>query len=215
MNGFQAAKILARFSNLKEEEVDAFRRACPDFAPNDIWDRRAFGHTSFDGMLAWQELRDILRQGWKRGQVLLEESVTLITLVAYCSQLEREWEEAPDYIKRIPKEYPPEGSENVRKEDLLGLSAYPIEQPELERISKVWPFQRGIIFLTANPQRARICEEYECRARFVAPPNKNNMKYCSRSCFATSHRAQNREWWSQNRAKTTQTRGSTQSDGRG
>jgi hypothetical protein len=68
MNGFLAARILARFSNLKKEEVEAFRRAHSDFAPDDIWERRAFGHTSFDGMLAWQELRDILRQGWKRGQ---------------------------------------------------------------------------------------------------------------------------------------------------
>jgi hypothetical protein len=214
MTGFFAAKILARFSNLKEEEVEAFRRAHTNFAPNDIWERRAFGRTSFDGMLAWQELRDILRQGWNKGQVLLEESVTLITLVAYHSQLEREWEEAPDYIKQIPEKYPPEGAENVTKEDLLGLSAYPIEQPKLERISKVWPFQRGIIFLTANPQRARICERYECRARFVAPPNKNNTKYCSRSCFEISHRDQNRKWWKQNRAKTTQTRASSQRDGR-
>ena len=141
------------------------------------------------------------------------ESVTLITLCAYCSQLAREHDEAPDHIKQIPKEYHPKGGEFVTKEDVSGLSAFPIEQPELERISRVWPFQRGIIFLTANPQRARICEGYECRSRFVAPPNKNNMKYCSRSCFATSHRAQNREWWRQNRAKTTHMRASSQRDG--
>ncbi len=186
------ALTLARFSNLKPAQVDDFRNSVgKDFLP-DIWEKHAFGPGQLDGKMAWEEIQGLLRQAWKR-RFPLEESVTLITLVAYRSQLEREWEEdVPDYIKRIPKKYPPEGSENVTKEDILGLSAFPIEQPELDRISKVWPFQRAVMLLTIDPWRARFCPT--CGDR-VAAVTARSTRCDNPGCFEESRRATKREAW--------------------
>lgn len=185
------ALTLARFSNLKPAQVDDFRNNVgKDFLP-DIWEKRAFGPEQLDGMMAWEEIQGLLRQGWKR-RFPLEESVTLITLVAYHSQLEREWDEAPDYIKQIPEKHRPEGSENVTKEDLLGVSAFPIEQPELDRISKVWPFQRAVMLLTIDPWRARFCPT--CGER-VAACTARSTRCDNASCFEESRRATKRKAW--------------------
>jgi hypothetical protein len=203
------ALTLARFSNLKPTQVDEFRNSIgKDFLP-DIWEHHAFGPEQLDGMTAWAEIQGLLRQAWKR-RFPLEESVTLITMCAYHSQLARLWDEAPGYVKQIPKKYPPEGAENVTKEDLLGLSAFPIEQPELDRISQVWPFQRAVMLLTVDPWRARFCPT--CGDR-VAAATARSTRCDNPGCFDESRRATKREAWRRKgkqwrtKAKKTQKKG--------
>jgi hypothetical protein len=205
------ALTLARFSNLKPTQVDNFKNNVGKGFLPDIWEQRAFGPEQVDGKMAWVEIQGLLRQAWQR-RFPLEESVTLITLCAYRSQLARELDEAPDHIKQIPKKYPPEGSENVTKEDLLGLSEYPIEQPALDRISEVWPFQRAVMLLTIDPWRARFCPT--CGDR-VAAATQRSTRCDNPGCFEESRRATKREAWRRNGMRWRAKAKKTQKKGRG
>jgi hypothetical protein len=57
--------------------------------------------------------------------------------------------------------------------------------------TKVWPFQRAVMFLGTNPWRASTCV---CGKLFVA--DKPAQRYCSDKCFQDARRLAKRTWWS-------------------
>lgn len=76
------AKALAAFSNLKDDEVEYFRKNYSDFMP-DIWSTVSIGADSAQHML-----QGLLADAWRSG-FTLDDCVGLITAVARFSRLEK------------------------------------------------------------------------------------------------------------------------------
>jgi hypothetical protein len=59
------AQMLARFADLKPEEVDEFRHSvAPNFVPEQWWD---FDGRRIEGWKIWQEMQELVRDTWDAG----------------------------------------------------------------------------------------------------------------------------------------------------
>jgi hypothetical protein len=80
--------------------------------------------------------------------------------------------------------------------NLLDLSSKPY-RPSFAELGDLpagsSPYQQAVMFLFAEPWRARFCGEQSCNKRFVAAEPKT--KYCSEACAHSSRNRQKMTWW--------------------
>lgn len=178
---FRDAQTLADFSNLEPSDESYFRANFPDFLPSAVFEvnqaePNAQGvyrlvMTQEPGkppqsVFVWTPYQRALRLAWQK-RFPLDSCLELIV------SLDR-------FTKVI-----------VQKPEERKLSEGGIFQK-----SKVWPFQRAIMFLGMQPWRARFCV---CGKRFVADIPAR--RFCSDKCFQDSRRQANRSWWREHGAK--------------
>lgn len=82
-NELADAEMLARFANLKPEEVEEFRHSvAPNFVP-DIWwteDARRIDDSQIEGVKIWRAMQDLIHEAWTSG---FEVNLTLSVLLNY------------------------------------------------------------------------------------------------------------------------------------
>jgi hypothetical protein len=159
------AQALADFANLEPSDVGQFRRDYPDFVPDGWWVYQAT-HSNEE---QWRMNQRFLRESWKE-QFPQDDLYGMMRLVLSVFD--------PTQI------------------NLLDLSSKP-QRPLFAELSDLpsgsSPYQQAVMFLFAEPWRARFCAEPECGKRFVAAEPKT--MYCSEACTHRSRKRQKMAWW--------------------
>ncbi len=180
------AETLTQFSNLTPERVEEFRNNVgKGFVPDSLWSSSELGSLPSENKPAWRQVQALLRQAWKN-EFSPQESVTLIMLVGFYSQI---FEEEHDRPAHIEAEAGSEGGMNIAKGDLS--RSLPLEAPSLDRLPKAWPFQQAVMFFAMNHNRAVFC--LKCAKRFFKL--EKNTKYCSDECSQKARRTSMLDWW--------------------
>ena len=182
----EAAETVAKFSNLKPNEVDHFRHVYSDFVPQSWWkyqpilgrfDDEYRRKTGEPREYQWQLNQQFLQAAWEE-KFDRRQFVSIARLLLSVFDPEQQMRRA-----EIAKAYTPEDLERER----------PVFGDMLDWLQPLYPYQKAVLFLFEHPWRAKFC--LQCHKRFIAV--ERNSKYCSEPCSHLAHTRQKLESWNQ------------------
>ena len=198
---FRNAQILAEFCKLEPGQAEYFRNNYPDFAPPAWWDKKV----PVLDRATERNLRKLIQEReWSKEE--LREKLRWIDAEAKSNRPENQWQITQAYLRDWWKS---SVKDDVQFLVVLLNSVFDPSRTEFTQMLR-WmkrlyssgsnlqdgyiPMQGAIVYLFANPWRARFCPV--CHKPFVAGESKT--KFCSTSCSDEDRRRQKREWAREN-----------------
>jgi hypothetical protein len=178
-DSFSDAVVLAAFANLRDEEVENFRRNYPDFVPDALWD---YTSDAAPPEPQWKLSQGWVRAAWERWST--GTGLELFRLVAMFTSVS-------DVSKSFATEFGT--GEKPAYADIVDLAAMN---------EKEYPFHRAVAYLNQQPWRAKKCAE--CGRYIVVRMGKT--KYCDRNDCGNNireqrHRAAKLRYWHKNKGR--------------
>ncbi len=164
----RSVHLLAKFANLRAEEVDDFRKLsqAEDFAPDAWWSGSAFSmRPGASSMQIWQVEQRRLRQAWASH---FSPQSWLELIISSSKYSERE-----EWIKQFSEQ-----TLAMNNEDAAQFEGQ--QTPKIPPV-RVYSYYQAIVFVSHTPWCAKICRWKDCHKYFIA--DQNRKEFCSLECL--------------------------------